>query len=59
MSEEVRNKLAISDFPGLNLESDEFNIQDGSSHDQVNVTSEDVGSLRSRRGARKILFEDD
>ena len=47
------------DFGGLILEADEHDLQPGASPEQVNCTSDEIGSLRSRPGIAILSFEDD
>ena len=57
MPENPRTMVRIADWPGLDLETDETDLLNGASHDQVNATSEDRGVLQSRKGYRVVEFE--
>lgn len=50
-------KVEAKDFPGLATRADPDDLADGSSRDQVNVTSHRAGELRSRPGYLKVTFE--
>lgn len=57
MPEVPKAAVSIADFPGLQLEVDEFDLQPGATHTQVNCVSEDIGRLKSRLGYRLVSFE--
>lgn len=57
MTEETQQRTEIKDFPGVRLEIDEHELSDGSSHEQENASSEDLGLLKSRKGLRVLSFE--
>lgn len=56
MAEEKRN-VEIKDFPGLQMEVDEYALLTGGSHEQVNCMSSEVGVLASRPGYQVVGFE--
>lgn len=58
MPEQSKAAVNINDFPGLKLDTDEFQIPPGHSPLQKNMTSEDLGRLQSRSGFIPVEFED-
>lgn len=48
---------SIRDFVGLVAEIDRFDLPQGASDDQVNCTSDDIGTLKSRLGYAIVKFE--
>lgn len=48
---------SMRDFPGLVLNADPREVPPGSGQVQVNVTSEQIGVLQSRRGLRVTTFD--
>jgi hypothetical protein len=59
VAEVPKSAITIDDFPGLQLEVDEFSLPPGATHEQTNCTSEDIGVLKSRDGYRFVVFEND
>lgn len=57
MAEVPKAAISMQDFPGLQLELDEFDLPAGATHHQTNFVSECVGRLRSRRGYVVVSFE--
>ena len=57
MPEIGQTRREIRDFPGLVLDRDVHDLESGSTYLQVNCTSEDEGTLRSRHGYVLINFE--
>lgn len=57
MTELGKSGRAIRDFPGLVLEVDPHDLQEGATDLQVNCTSEDHGMLKSRHGYVVLQFE--
>lgn len=49
--------VAMRDFPGLVINADPRDIPPGSGQQQVNVVSQQVGCLESRRGMRVLTFD--
>jgi hypothetical protein len=56
-AEEGVTTVQIKDFPGLVIEVDTHDLPAGSSNDQVNCTSDDIGVLKSRGGYSVLKFE--
>lgn len=48
---------SMRDFPGLVLNADPREVPSGAGQIQVNVTSEQIGLLQSRRGLRVVTFD--
>lgn len=60
MAKENTNETPIAtaaDFPGLILNADPRDLPIGCGQVQVNATSEQAGSLMSRRGMSQVTFE--
>ena len=48
---------AMRDFPGLVLNADPRELPPGAGQQQLNVTSQQIGRLESRRGVRVVTFD--
>ena len=59
MPEVPKAAVMIDDFPGLQLEVDEFSLPPGATHTQTNCVSEDIGTLKSRPGYEICSFDTD
>lgn len=59
MAETTRSAVEITDWPGLALEVDEFNLQGGQSHEQTNWAIEDSGSVVTRPGYIMLQFDNE
>ena len=57
MSDKPASAKQITDFPGLVLEIESNDLPPGSSDEQVNAISVDVGVLQSRGGFDIVTFE--
>jgi hypothetical protein len=49
--------LVIRSFPGMAMDTDPTDHAEGLAREQVNAESKERGSLKSRRGYRKVNFE--
>ena len=49
--------VVIRQFPGMALDADPHDHPEGLAREQVNVESKERGSLKTRRGFRKVNFE--
>lgn len=58
MPDTPRAVVAMEDFPGLMLDADPRDLPPGAAAEQVNVTSEDIGRLMSRKGFLVVTFEE-
>lgn len=52
-----RAAVEMTDFPGLVLDVEPHDLPPGAAVTQVNVTSENIGSLTSRKGFVVLNFE--
>jgi hypothetical protein len=57
MPEIAQTGRRIKDFPGLILKTDLHDLQEGSTNLQVNCTSGEQGTLKSRDGYVLLTFE--
>lgn len=57
MSEEPAAEVRMRDFGGLDMQTDEHDLPPGAADRQLNVTCEDSGQLKSRRGLQPVQFE--
>ena len=57
VAEQPKSQVVIRDFPGLVIDSDENDLRPGASQEIVNLTLDDIGVMKSRRGFEVILFE--
>lgn len=51
-------QVQIRDFSGLKSKIDQRELSDGGSREQVNMASEDIGVMKSRKGFLICSFED-
>lgn len=58
MPETPKAAVAIDDFVGLQLEVDEFRLQPGGTHKQVNFASDDLGAIQTPKRYQIVEFED-
>ena len=59
MPEQERSEVAMRDFGGLNSETDANDLAPGAADIQTNLTSEEIGVLRSRPGLKLVVFPDE
>ena len=57
MSEIPKVQLDMSDFPGLELQSDAHDLDPGKTQDQVNIRADLTGQARVRPGMRLVSFD--
>jgi hypothetical protein len=58
MAEQPKQRLDLSDFPGLMVYTDEGTTPPGSAVEQTNMTALVVGQIQVRRGYTIVQFED-
>lgn len=57
MSEQARDGVRATDFPGLVNNADARDLPPGTAELQVNLLSRIMGELTVRRGVREVTFE--
>jgi len=58
MASPAETRLDIRDFPGLLDDYDSEDIPDGTADNQVNIVSCVLGQMSTRKGYKRVSFED-
>lgn len=58
MADQPKQRLELSDYPGLMVYTDEGTTPPGAAVEQTNMTALVVGQLQVRRGYKLVQFEE-